>query len=56
MRMRWSGSVMGSLLLGSLLFGSLPACGPKAGTVKPGGPTLYDKLGGREAIGAVVSL
>ena len=55
MRMRWFGSTMGSLALGCLLLGPLMACGPKAGAVKTSGPTLYDKLGGREAIGAVVA-
>lgn len=38
-----------------VLAGSLAGCGPKAGDVKPGGPTLADKLGGREAIAAVVT-
>ena len=51
MRMRSFGSVIGCLTLAAVL----AACGPKAGDVKPGGPTLYDKLGGREALAAVVS-
>jgi hemoglobin len=51
MLMRSFGSVMGSLALAAVL----AACGPKTGDVKPVGPTLYDKLGGREAIAAVVS-
>jgi len=55
MQMRSFGSVMGSLVLGCLLVGPLTACGPKAGVVKSGGPTLYDRLGGREAIAAVVA-
>ena len=55
MQMRSFRSVMGSLMLSCLLLGMFTACGPKAGAVKPGGPTLYDKLGGREAIAAVVA-
>jgi len=51
MRMRSFGSVIGSLALTAML----AACGPKTGDVKPGGPTLFDKLGGREAIAAVAS-
>lgn len=44
------------LVSGSMLIlSSLAGCGPKTGDVKPGGPSLYDKLGGREAIGAVVA-
>lgn len=38
-----------------LFVGALSGCGPKAGALKPGGPSLYDKLGGREAIAAVVA-
>ncbi len=55
MRMRWWRSVMGSLVLGALTVGTLAGCGPKAGAVKAHGPALYDKLGGREAIAAVVA-
>lgn len=52
MRMRCSRAVLGGLALALLTVGG---CGPKTGDVKPGGPSLYDKLGGREAIGAVVT-
>ncbi len=51
MRMRCFRAVLGGLALALLTVG----CGPKTGDVKPGGPSLYDKLGGREAIGAVVA-
>ncbi len=42
-------SVFCTLLVSAFLF----ACGPK-GDVKAGGPSLYDKLGGKNAIEAVV--
>lgn len=51
MRMRSFGSVIGCLTLAA----GLAACGPKTGDVKPVGPMLYDKLGGREAIASVVA-
>lgn len=56
MRMRYLRAVLRAVL-GGLALALLPVvgCGPKTGDVKPGGPSLYDKLGGREAIGAVVT-
>lgn len=57
MRMRGLYSVIAGLLLASLPLATsaLSGCGPKTGDVKPGGPSLSDKLGGREAIAAVVA-
>ena len=51
MRMRCFCAVLGGLALALLRAG----CGPKTGDAKPGGPSLYDNPGGREAIGAVVA-
>jgi hemoglobin len=57
MQMRCFRAVRPGLALALLLLtlSPLAGCGPKTGDVKPGGPSLYDKLGGREAIGAVVT-
>ena len=56
MRMRYLRAVLRAVL-GGLALALLPVvgCGPKTGDVKPGGPSLYDKLGGREATGAVAT-
>ena len=57
MQMRCFRAVRPGLALALLLLtlSPLAGCGPKTGDVEPGGPSLYDKLGGREAIGAVVT-
>jgi hemoglobin len=52
-------STVRRLLATGLLAGSLLApaygCGPKTVAVKPTGPTLYDRLGGRQSLAAVVA-